>query len=694
MATTRQNLDIQSDKVLTEPTVQTRMQMKDAASVQTLFIDFDEPAGVNRTVNFEDPGADDTVCYLNKAQIFQNKQITTVPGSGNDVTNKTYVDATVAAAAPPTATAAPGGGVEGTVTADSDLGLDITGGIASVKVDGVTITINGSGQLVGSSTLVDATAGSGGGTKGKVTADTDKALDIVAGVMEVKVDGSTVGINLSGELETIGAGGGGGPTGPVSFQPQFTEDIVAITAPNNGTTGGGDISTLDHPASVITGTRFAFGVPEDYFSGDIVISVVQQMSAADVAGSVEITTQAKIVDVSVGVIDSLTYPETQATNTVPITTDVETRNILTISAGDFAKGDNIQMLVKRIGNDVGDTNLADWKVLSYKIAYTAIVNGRVATVQSKFFENAFGETATTPDTISSGDISVEEFPTAASTGLKFDFLVPENWDEISEADIRFNYTMSVSDAPGVVRLEPRAKIARVVGGTIDTIAASNFDFTPGAGDSTVPKQTAAVLSIPAASLSRGDTVTVVLARRGLAVADTHTGDFQLICAMVTFGTVSSVSVGAVTIREDYLNQGSFDNAVGVGVNGDTDGIDLTDFETYDRMESTVGAGSIDIAYQGRLGALSTTIKRISFFVKGSAGSTYEAEVHVEGTVGDVLIVPIGPIAPPVGSTEIVRTDIDLSAQPGGSGRFAVIIKAVFSGGSEQVLVSRPFVRLE
>jgi hypothetical protein len=698
MGTTKQNLDIQSDKVLTEPTVQTRIIGRDLGAAQSLFFDWDEPAGADRTVNFEDPGADDTVVYKDAAQVLQNKQITTPPVAANDIPNKTYVDTeistAVAAAVPPTATSGAGGGIEGTSTYDSMKGLDVAGNVAEVKVDGVTITFNGSGQLVGSSAIVDATAGSGGATKGKITADSDKGLDIVSGVMEVKVDGVSVGINLSGELETLGGGGGGGgPTGTVSAQPQFTEDITAITAPGNGTTGGGDISTLDFLPSVVNGTRFAIGVPEDYFSGNLLIEVVQQMSAADVAGAVEVTTQAKIVDVSAGIIDSGSYPESQSTHTVPTNTDVEERTLLTILDGDFAKGDNIQVLVKRLGNDVGDVNAADWKVLSFRFSYTAIINGRIATVSSKFFEDYPGETPTTSATISAGDITVEEFPTSIDTGLKFEFSVPAHWDEISDCDLRINYTMSASDA-GDVRLESTAKIARIVGGTIDTLGPTNGDFTPGAGDSTVPKQSPSFFSIPASSISKGDTITILVARRGTAGADTHTGDLQLICAMATFGTVSSLGVNAVTIREEYLNQGAFGSPVGAGVNGDTDHVDLTDFETFDRMEATIGAGSLDVSYMGRLGALTTSIKQISFFVKGTGTATYAMEVHVEGTVGDVLTVPLGPVAPPIGSTEVVRTDLDLSAQPTGSGRFVVIIKTVFSGAAEEVLVSRPFVRLE
>ena len=118
MAVSRQNLDLQSDKVITEPTFQTRVRLKDSAAVQTLFLDFDEPAA-DRSVNFEDPAADDTVVYKNLAQVLENKQTTTVPAAGDDLTNKDYVDGAVAAGIVD-ATAGSGGAVKGKATYDSE----------------------------------------------------------------------------------------------------------------------------------------------------------------------------------------------------------------------------------------------------------------------------------------------------------------------------------------------------------------------------------------------------------------------------------------------------------------------------------------------------------------------------------------------------------------------------------------------
>jgi len=688
MSDTRANLDVQSDKVLTEPTVQTRARLLDAGATQSLFLDWVEPAVADRTVTFEDPGADDVVCYLDKAQVFQNKQITTTPSAGDDVANKTYVD-TAAAGGTPTATSGSGGATVGKLTMDSDKGLLLTAGVAEVKIDGASVTFNGSGELQSNSVLADATAGSGGATKGKATFDSDKGIDAIAGVVELKVDGSSMQFNGFGELQSI-SGAGGAATGTVSSQIAFTEDIVAITPPVNGTTGGGDISTLDFETAVIEGTRFSFSVPDDYFSGDIEISCVQQMSSSDAAGSIEIETTAKIVDISLGTIDSASYPATQTALSVPTNTDIERRTFLIITEGDFAKGDTIQVLYKRLGSDVSDVHPGGQQVLSFQFAYIAVVSGRVANRQVNLFENAPGETATTSNTISGGDITVEDYLTAVDTGLKFDFTVPDNWDEASTADIRISYVMSATDG-GDVRLETRAKIARTISGTIDTIGTANFDFTPGAGGPTVPKATTPILSISTSALSKGDVVTVIVVRRGTAVEDTHPGDLQLMTALITFGVVAPGGVSTVTIKEEYLNQGTFGNASGFGIKTDTDLVDLTDFETYDNMSSTVASGSVDVSYQGRLGGLQSTITQIRFFIKGTGASPqYTLKIYAEGTG---LVHTDGPNSAPGGSTEIVKTDVDLSAQPTGSKRFVVVITADIDSG-EAVLVSRPFAKLE
>jgi len=686
MANTKGNLDLQSDKVLTNPRFQTVVDLKDASAANTLKLDWDEPAGTNRTINLEDPGANDTIAYLNKAQTFLNKSTTTVPTLGPHLVNKTYVDAAVAGGVPD-ATSAPGaGGTKGKWAADSLKGLQIVAGIGEVKIDGVTITFNGSGQLVGSASVVDGTSGPGGATKGKLTADSNLGLQVTAGVLEVKIDPGTLAFNGFGELQVIG--GGGGPTGTVSLKTGFAENIVAVTPPGNGTTAAGDISTLDYPDGSTTGVRFEVTVPEDYFSGALTIYATYQMSSASASNVVRVSTQAKIADIAGGAIDSVTYPETQADLTVPATTAVTRQALLQILSGDFAAGDTIVVLVKRFGAHANDIHPGDWKVINFTYAYTAVIDSRVANQVVDFWENAPGETPTTPVDISGGDLSTESFPAAATAGARADFTVPDNWDGISDCEVRLNYAMSAASLTTPVRMEVRAKIAGVVSGTISAIPFAFFDFTP--PNDTGPHQAGSLITIPAASLSKGDTVSLIFARRPADPTDTHPGDLYGITLVVTFRTLPTTGFTVLQEQEEYLNSGVFGNAVGA-VTGSTDYADLVDFETYDRLSSAAPAGVLHIAYAGRLGSAQTLLSSIKFTVKGvGASPQYTLKVYAEGT-GQVYTSGLIP-APGV-PTLVSKTNLDLSAQPTGQKRFFVVVETAIDAG-EAVLVSRPFVRKE
>src|SRR5580692_5674503 len=106
---------------------------------------------------------------------------TSTPANPTDVVNKEYVDNAVAGATIPDATSGPGGATKGKATFDSNLGLEVTSGVAGVKVDGTTVTFNGSGQLQSSAAPPDGTSAPGGGTIGVVSADSNKGLEITAG---------------------------------------------------------------------------------------------------------------------------------------------------------------------------------------------------------------------------------------------------------------------------------------------------------------------------------------------------------------------------------------------------------------------------------------------------------------------------------------------------------------------------------
>lgn len=131
----------------------------------------------------------------------------------------------VSAVSVATATSGSGGATQGILTADEDKGLEIASGILEAKIDNSTIQFNGSGQLVavGGGVVSNATSASGdGGTLGITRADSDEGLSINgSGTMSVKYDGSLITVNGSGEL-TLDETGLTGPhqhLSPITLRP-------------------------------------------------------------------------------------------------------------------------------------------------------------------------------------------------------------------------------------------------------------------------------------------------------------------------------------------------------------------------------------------------------------------------------------------------------------------------------------------
>jgi len=665
-----------------------------------------------------------------------------VPGVGDDVANKDYVDTAVSGAAPD-ATSAPGGGVvgkatfdenfglviapgviarvktdgitigfdglgnlqtlggavpdatsgsggaiKGKVTFDSDKGLLVAAGVAEVKIDGSTVTFNGSGQL--QSTVVDATSGSGGAIKGKVTFDSDQGLDVAAGVARVKVDGATVTFNPSGELEVVG--GGGGSLGQVSYEAPFTRNITGIT-PVTPITLGTHIDAVSYPkaGSLTTGERFEFEVGDDYLQGNLEIIVLYRMSSAVAApnNQIRISTQAEIINLDTGLLDTASYPDTPANLMVPDNSTAYVRQtVLTIMSGDFGRGDTISVAIKRIAGDGNDLHSGDWYVAAYSWRYTAVVDSRIAVEHSDIFSNAVGENPTSPVTLGTL-VDAVNMPSASDAGCKFTFIIPDNWDGFSDPLLLLTFAMS-SAVAGTLRIATYGEIVDVVTGTVVTLPNSDFDFNPAV--STGPQQRL-VRAIPAGLLAKGNYVTLVVARR-TAVGGNHAGDFYFVNGRTLF-TIAPVSgFTAVVVTEEYLEQPVFGNAVGV-VTTDADYPSFGgDFETYFRMHSDSAAGRVDASWAGRLAATQTSITQIRISVKtgGGASPQYQLKVYAEGS-GAVPVYDSGLQPAPGVLTELVITAGMLSAQPTGGKRYHIVMEAHIDAG-EDVLSSRPFVRQE
>ena len=132
----------------------------------------------------------------------------------------------VSAGSVSTATSASAGGTLGILTADEDLGLIIDGGgIMSVKIDGATIQLNGSGQLeaVGGGLVSVATSATADtGVLGITRGDEDRGVEMNGtGTLFAKIDGTTLEFDGGGNISVKN----GGPVGshqhmsPVIIEP-------------------------------------------------------------------------------------------------------------------------------------------------------------------------------------------------------------------------------------------------------------------------------------------------------------------------------------------------------------------------------------------------------------------------------------------------------------------------------------------
>jgi hypothetical protein len=663
------------------------------------------------------------------------KQPDATPSAGDDVASKDYVDTTVAAVTVPDATSGPGGAIKGKITADTDLGVELVAGVlqaklstteglefngtgamrakieagavgaggleygpgggVQAKIDGVSIIRDAGGVLQATAVSpADATSGPGGATKGVATFDENFGLEVIAGaVARVKVDNTTMQLNGSGELESIGGGGGGAAaTGDVAHRIGFTRNINTppTTAPTPVTVGS-DVDALSHPDGAITGQRMEFCVPDDYFQGNIELIAVYKMSTGVAAPNNEIMLRrdAEIADVSSGAINAVGV--TDVITTVPNNSVGITRQtIYTLIAGSFGAGDNITFKMTRVGNDGADTHTGAWDVVAYEVRYESIIDSRVAVQRIEFLSNAFGETPPPGGSIGT-DIDTLDYQTGVDQAQKVSFLVPDNWDGVSDALIQLTYAMSTA-AVDTVRLETEGEIADVVGGSIVALPPLSFDL--GTTSDTLNHRTV-VRSVPASLLAPGNDLKVVLRRLGTAGPDTHGGDFQLICVSVTFLIVPISGFTTTLITEGYAEQPVFNRISVVGVNADLAYPAFgSTFDMYAKMDSTVAAGRVDVAFPGRLTPAQTQVGQFRVNLLGvGASPQHRLKVFAEGS-GGVPVYDGLLVATPLVPTEIIITaGMFTGPQPIGLKRYHIVVEA-FLDNAEEVHVSMPFVRQE
>jgi hypothetical protein len=138
--------------------------------------------------------------------------------------------------------------------------------------------------------------------------------------------------------------------------------------------------------------------------------------------------------------------------------------------------------------------------------------------------------AVTPPTPAfiSGDIPVQEYPDAITTGQLFDFVVPADYDSGS-IEILASYQMTTAVPATQIVLEMGAKIVKASTGAVDTTT-----FPLAAAALSVPGTTNltrdVLRSFPnpgGANYQRGDTLQIYVKRLGANGSDTHTGSWRV-----------------------------------------------------------------------------------------------------------------------------------------------------------------------
>lgn len=583
-----------------------------------------------------------------------------------------------------------GGAVAGSAAFDELKGLHtLVDGTTRVKVDGTSIDFNGSGQLeiIGGAIPLATSANngvSGGAVAGRAAFDELKGLHTLGdGSTQVKVDGTSMVFDLSGNLHATPAAAS--PTGLISDNVPFTNDIPAVAPPTPGNLAT-DIPTLDFPHGSTTGQLFDLTIPDDYDSGDLEIAAVYQMGSAQ-AANVRLQTQAKIVHIA-GSIDTVTFPATPSTLTPPNDAAPHRAVVFNITAGTFSKGDVIQVYISRLGGNVADTHLASWRVVSFEYLYTGQVQTRVATQLIEAFSDVVGQNTIVAGTIST-DIPTVDFVSFQNSAQKILFIVPDNWDGSSDGEIKLDYVMS-SAVGGTVRLTFGGAQVDIVNNLVNTLTTQNFDIA--VPTDTNPHRSVVLHSLPGVSLHPGDYFEISILR-DISVGGNSAANFKVLNATVTFG-VAPTQVTISQTTEMYIEPGTFGNLVGPAtVSGNTTYPNFaTSFETLYQLSSTsVGTGEIDVAFEGRLASFQTKLDNIRIsHIQLSGTPTLTIKVYFEGQGAIPVYTNTVTLS---GTLTELLIDTHLFTQPTGSRRYFVVAEGHFTAVSS-VAVSQPFVRME
>jgi len=159
----------------------------------------------------------------------------------------------------------------------------------------------------------------------------------------------------------------------------------------------------------------------------------------------------------------------------------------------------------------------------------------------------------TPGVLPASSINTFDHPDASTSGLKFEFTVPENYDS-GPLQLQAVYAMSsaVAATNNVIVLNVGAEIADATGGGIDVVTYAPATLAVVTPETTAVARSGVLLSIMEGDFAAGDKFVFLIERLGGDGADLHTGLWQLVDYMVVYdGQVApSVVVHQVEVFSD------------------------------------------------------------------------------------------------------------------------------------------------
>jgi microcystin-dependent protein len=324
-------------------------------------------------------------------------------------------------------------------------------------------------------------------------------------------------------------------TGIISRHIPLTSAIPGVAVPDAGLAG--DIPVNIYVDGEERGEKLEFIIPEDYISGNIALQATYRMSTGD-TGTVALEADISIADTLNGMVVTSTGPQNIDFNPVN-STNFEYQTVLQVLEGTFSPGDVVVIDLKRLGDQTTglDTHGGDWEVAAFIYRYTGQVATRATTQAAEFF---LATDEPTPPNGTLGAIPTSDYPSGSDAEQKVSFIVPDNWDELTDAEIKLTYAMSTAET-ATVRVETDINIANVEAGTLDVLGPVTFDVEPEAD--TGPRRTVTIRSINRTTLSVGSVITAKVARR-TGFTDNHGGDFKLINIVMTTGQASGIIEGA------------------------------------------------------------------------------------------------------------------------------------------------------